>query len=148
MRNQHENFCHRPFNLVIRAKNVAVQNKDASFVYERDRLLFMNWFERHGLMTYIDQLRYQEYKKNKEEWLQNHNVINFDMIHARCRDSLLTKSIREYKTVREEDFKLYPEKEKQESTSSCRRVNRTGLHLDFNLAKKNNLKYDTANMLP
>ena len=99
-------------------------------------------------MTYIDQLRYQEYKKNKDKWLQNHNVINFDMIHARCRVSLLTKSIREYKTVREEDFKLYPEKEKQESTNSCRRVNRTGLHLDFNLAKKNNLKYDTANMLP
>ena len=33
--NQHENFCHQPLNLVIRAKNAAVENREASFVYEK-----------------------------------------------------------------------------------------------------------------
>ena len=40
-------------------------------------------YKKDGLQTYIDQLKYQEYEKNKEKWLQNHIVVNFDMIHAR-----------------------------------------------------------------
>ena len=67
-------------------------------------------YKKDGLLTYIDQLKYQEYEKNWEKWLQNHIVINFDMIHARWRGSPLTTSAREYNTSREEDFKTYPEK--------------------------------------
>ena len=40
-------------------------------------------YKKDGLQTYIDQLKYEEYEKNKEKWLQNHIAINFNMIHAR-----------------------------------------------------------------
>ena len=53
------------------------------------------------------------------------------MIHARCRGSPSTKSVREYKTVKEEDFKSYS---KNKSISSSGHMNRTDLYLDFNLA--------------
>lgn len=93
-------------------------------------------FEKDGLLPYICQLKYQEYQKKKQgKCLPNHNVVNFHMIHAPCRGLHLTKSAREYKTVKEEDFKSYPENEKLESISSCRRVSRTDLYFDFNLAK-------------
>ena len=35
VRNLHEKFCHQPLNLVIRAKEAVVQNREASFVYEK-----------------------------------------------------------------------------------------------------------------
>ena len=93
-------------------------------------------FEKDGLLPYIYQLKYQEYQKKKQgKCLPNHNVVNFHMIHAPCRGLHLTKSAKEYKTVKEEDFKSYPEKEKLKSISSCRRVSRTGLYFDFSLAK-------------
>ena len=44
------------------------------------------------------------------------------MIHTLCRGTALSKSVNEYKTVAESDFKSYPEKKKTGSTSSCRRV--------------------------
>ena len=40
-------------------------------------------YKKDRLLTYIDQLKYQEYEKYREKWLQNYIVINFDMIHAR-----------------------------------------------------------------
>ena len=43
----------------------------------------LNSIKKNGLFKYMDQLKYQEYEKNTEKWLQNHIVINFDMIHAR-----------------------------------------------------------------
>lgn len=92
-------------------------------------------FEKDGLLPYIYQLKYQEYQKKQGKCLPNHNVVNFQMIHAPCRGLHLTKSAREYKTVKEEDFKSYPENEKLESISSCRRVSRTDLYFDFSLAK-------------
>ena len=35
VRNQYEKFCHQPLNLVIRAKKTGIQNREASFVYEK-----------------------------------------------------------------------------------------------------------------
>ena len=69
--------------------------------------------------------------------MQSHNVINFDMIHACCKGSLPTKSVRKYKTVRKEDFKSYPEKEKQESINSCTRVNKTDFFTLISILQRN-----------
>lgn len=77
---------------------------------------------------------YKECENSKEKWLKKRHVINFAMIHAQCRGSTLTKSVREYKTVTDDDFRSYSEKEKLEKTS-CRRLDRNYLHLDFHLAK-------------
>ena len=38
--------------------------------------------------------------------------MNLDIIHAQCQESQLTKSVKEYKTIRESDFKFYPKKRK------------------------------------
>ena len=44
----------------------------------------LKWFERAGLMTYINQLKYQNFRENKEGWLRNHKVVNFYIIHNQC----------------------------------------------------------------
>ena len=65
MRNQHEKFCHQPLNLVIRAKKTAVQNREASLVYERR---FSNQVINHALTIVLCQLSFQNISKlNREQ---------------------------------------------------------------------------------
>ena len=40
----------------------------------------LQWYKRDGLMTYIDQLKYQEFIKNSDDHLQKVQIINFDII--------------------------------------------------------------------
>ena len=60
----------------------------------------LKWFEKTGLLTlnsdlFIDQFKHKQCNKNKEEWLKNQSVVNFDTIHACCGGSSGTKSVRE-----------------------------------------------------
>ena len=51
----------------------------------------------------------------------------------------LVKSVREYKTVRERDSRIYSETEKLNSISSIRRVNRSDLYLEKAQAKNSEI---------
>ena len=74
VRNQHEKFCHQPLNLVIRAKKAAVQNKEATFVYEKR---FNNQVINHALTIVLCQLCFGNIPKlNKEQ--QRTCVNHFD----------------------------------------------------------------------
>ena len=42
------------------------------------------WYERDGLLTYIDQLKYKEFISDSDVAVKNTKVINFDMIHTQC----------------------------------------------------------------
>ena len=44
----------------------------------------LKWYERNGLLTDIDQLKYSKFTSNPDEHIKNSEFINFDMIHARC----------------------------------------------------------------
>ena len=43
------------------------------------------WYERDGLMTYVDRLKYEEFESNINEHFQKAEVINLDIINNRCR---------------------------------------------------------------
>ena len=47
------------------------------------------WHERDGLVTYIEQLKYERFKENKDKHFQNIKIINFDLVNHRCRDDPL-----------------------------------------------------------
>ena len=63
------------------------------------------WYERDGLLTYIDQLKYKEYISDPDAAVQNTKAINFDMIHAQCWGTPRSHSDNFYQTVREKDVK-------------------------------------------
>ena len=74
VRNLHETFCHQPLNLVIRAKKAAVQNREASFVYEKR---FNNQVISYALAIVFCQLCFRNMPKlNKEQ--QRNCVNHFD----------------------------------------------------------------------
>ena len=87
-------------------------------------------------MTYIDILKYKKFESNKEEWLRNRHVVNFDIIDNQYRGDELKKSIAKYKTVSEKDLKTCPQKKELEALSSIRRVNRQDIFLTKSLSKK------------
>ena len=55
-------------------------------------------------MTYIDYLRYQECVRDPDVYFKRTNVVNFHIIHNKCRGNQLKKSMREHETVYKNNF--------------------------------------------
>ena len=91
------------------------------------------WYERDGLMMYIDQMKYKEYSENKDQYLKNVEVVNFDMIHNRCSGIPLQNSETFYKTAKEKDLKKFPKKKKNDTFAAIARCSRTDLYAQGDL---------------
>ena len=70
------------------------------------------WYER-DFITYINHLKYREMTDDPDNYFKNEKVINFDIINNGCRGDPLKKSIKEHKTVYQNDFKSYPKNEQK-----------------------------------
>ena len=74
---------------------------------------YLKWYERDGLLTYIDRLKYQRFEENRDCYFANTKIVNFDIIHVHCRGQTQEKSDKYYQTVREETFEKMPENDKK-----------------------------------
>ena len=70
------------------------------------------WYEHDGLMTYVDQLKYNEFISEPDATIKNTKIINFEMIHAQCRGMSRTHSDEFYQTVKEKNIAKMPQKDK------------------------------------
>ena len=50
------------------------------------------WYEHYLLMPYIDDLKYNEFIENTDEYFQKAKIINFDIIHHECKGDELEYS--------------------------------------------------------
>ena len=73
----------------------------------------LKWFERDGLLTYIDQLKYERFISDPDKYLEKANVIKFEMIHNKCRGDPRTFSNKHYQTVVNSDGKKCPRKKEK-----------------------------------
>ena len=73
----------------------------------------LKWFERDGLLTYVDQIKYSEFSSDPDKYLKQAEVVNFDMIHARCRGDKQYLTDKYYQTVVSDDVKNMPQKDKK-----------------------------------
>ena len=92
----------------------------------------LKWFERNGLVTYIDRLNYERFENNRDGYLENVKVTNFDMIHNQIKGLPLEKSIKEYKTVTEKDLKQMRLDDQDAAIAACFR----SIRKDLNIAKE------------
>ena len=78
------------------------------------------WYERDGLMTYIDKLKYDDFIRFTDSHFKNTRVVNFDIIRKQARgeriDSDLLKS---YRTIDTSRIGQYPDKQKNQALSSA-----------------------------
>ena len=72
--------------------------------------------ERNGLLTYIDQLKYSEFSLDLDK---EAGVVNFDMIHAKCRDDKQSLTDKDYQTVVSDGVKNMPQKGKKDRFCMC-----------------------------
>ena len=94
----------------------------------------LKWFERDELLTYIDELKYSKFSRDPDKYLKEVEVLNFDMIHARCRDDKQSVTDKQYQTVASNDLKNMSQKGKKKDVSACIRSNRKDLFVEKKLS--------------
>ena len=70
-------------------------------------------YERDGLLTYIDRLEYERFENDRDNYLKNVKIVNFDIINSQCRGDSREHSDRFYQTVTEKNLKEMPENHKK-----------------------------------
>ena len=75
----------------------------------------LKWYERDGLFTYIDQLKYELFTNDPDKYLEKAEVVNFEMIHNRCRGDPRKFSDKYYQTVVKSDLEKNVSKREKES---------------------------------
>ena len=95
----------------------------------------LKWYERDGLMTYIDRLEYERFEENRDSYLSNENVINFDIINHKLKGTPLENSISHYKTIYKKDLKQMPADDKDAALAACFRSERKDLNIEKELKR-------------
>ena len=72
------------------------------------------WYECDGIRTYID----QEFMEGLDKHFTDVKIIIFDIIHHECSGKPLDKSLKHYKTIRNEDLKSYLKNDKTKALSA------------------------------
>lgn len=95
----------------------------AKYVPEYAKNYFdLPWYE-EDLMHYYDYLDYKDMADNPNHHFKNKKVINIDIIIHECRGDPPKKFLKDHKTVTMDDFKKYPENEKNKVVPAVIRNN-------------------------
>ena len=81
-------------------------------------------------MTYIDRLAYERFEEDRDNYLENINVVNFDIINHELKGTPLEKHISTYKTIYKSNLKQMPANDKDAALAACFRSKRKDLYVD------------------
>ena len=101
--------------------------------YIKDNL---KWYEKEGLITHFQQREYQEFKRNRDAYINETKILNFDIIHHICRGDKLEKTIKEHNTVKKERLKQMPPSEKYAAVAACFRSSNKNIIVERSIAKE------------
>ena len=79
----------------------------------------LKWFGRDGLMTYIDRLAYERFEEDRDNYLENVKVVNFDIINHELKGTPFEKNIKNYKTIYKSNLKQMPADDKDAALAAC-----------------------------
>ena len=93
----------------------------------------LKWYERDGLTTYIDQIKYENFTRDRNLYLKNAKIVNFDIIRHACRGDKLNGIYKQYKTVVKNDLDKMSSNHKKEALGTCMRSSCRDLHIKQDL---------------
>ena len=96
----------------------------------------LKWYERDGLLSYIDQLKWNEFKNDRDTYVNETKLVNFDIIHNEHRGDKLKKTIKEYNTITKENLKQFPPSEKHSAVAACFRSSNKNINISKAVAKE------------
>ena len=91
----------------------------------------LKWYERDGLLTYIDQLKCNRFLADPDKQFQEIKVIKFDMIYKTIRgETIPEKTLKDYQNVKAESTKAYPTKDQDKFSSSVFGIDRKDIYFE------------------
>ena len=75
-------------------------------------------------MTYIDQLKYNEYSSDSDNYISDAKIENFDIIQSQYLGDARKNSGKFYQTVETHILKNMPEEVQEKAVSACLRTER------------------------
>ena len=93
-----------------------------------------DWYE-HDLITYCDDLKYEEFGSDTDGCFKNAQVINVDVIHHVCRDKPLGNPEKYYKMIRSKEFNNYKQHVQSKAVSSAIKSERDDIHFENSVLK-------------
>lgn len=69
----------------------------------------LKWYERRGLLTYIDQLKFSGFSSDRDKYLKEAEIVNFGMIYTMCGRHKQSMTDKHYQTVVSDDVKKMPQ---------------------------------------
>ena len=91
----------------------------------------LKWYERDGLLTYIDQLKCNRFLADPDKQFQEIKVIKFDMIYKTIRgETIPEKTLKDYQNVKAESTKAYPTKDQDKFSSSEFGIDRKDIYFE------------------
>ena len=91
---------------------------DNKYITSYENLDIPCWYECDSILTYIDQLKYKEFIEGPDKYFNDVKIIIFDIINHECSGKPLDKSLKHYKTIRNEDLKIYLKNDKTKALSA------------------------------
>ena len=98
----------------------------------------------HDLMSYNDDLKYNEFIENTDEHFHLMKIITFDIIHHECSGDELEYSKMFYQTIENKDFKNYNNDIKEEAFTSAIKSERKDIYINRALVEKNLVSNDIS----
>ena len=92
--------------LVIKNYNAAAIFLTSSYIPKKTEKKKYEWYE-HDLMTYIDNLKHEQFVEDMDSHFSRVKIPKFDLIHHQCYGDKLQNSRRHYKTIFDSDFEDY-----------------------------------------
>ena len=72
----------------------------------------------------------KRFEEDRDSYLKNNNITNFDIIHNNCRNEPLENEIKYYKTVSTKDIKQMPLADKDAALAACFRSKRKDIYVE------------------
>lgn len=78
------------------------------------------WYERGGLITYINKVKYENFMKDTDKHFENTQIVNFDKIHRQASEEKIDSDpLKRCKTIDSSIIDQYLDKEKTRALSSA-----------------------------
>ena len=94
-------------NLVIRNYESTAESDFHKYLYSKKTQRKKYEWYKHDLMTYIDNLKYDNFLRDMDSHFSKVKVVNFDIIHNQCQGKKLENPEQYYQTIYDKDDDPY-----------------------------------------
>ena len=88
------------------------------------------WYERDGLLSYIDPLKCEEFLKDTDSHFKTAQVVNFGIIYHKCRGDPSQAGYKDYQNVNKKDVDKYSSNSKKKIANSVICSDRKDVFID------------------